>query len=806
MSPRHPLRDGNRSRRPPARPHAASRGAAASRTIASRTLSAVAAVAALLACGGAVDGRPLTAGRTHDADAAATDRALAAAVARDDAVRDAQVALAQGRPFVATRLLQPALRDSARRTPAVELLAARASAAWQGWTELRRAIAGATWLDSLFAGEGHELLARAALGERDDSLAVVHARAAVERAASDSARGVRLVLLARALDRLERLDPSAAAYENAARLLPAAGDWLRLRAAGVEPDSARRAGHYAAITSELARARVALSEAQARRRTGDTLGAARAFAALGDTATALALRLAVGGDTARPAIRRQLVDLVRRRAGTAQASAAATLLDDAWHDLTPEERLLVARALVRSGPAARAVRAYDAAFATGAGTTEDRLAYADALFATRNYELAARMYAQVPASHPRRGEAMYDRARAQLRAGSTSAARATLRQLIAERPRDVGPASRALVLLADLATDEGRDAAARSAFRDVVRDYPTSPVAPTAGFYAALIAFVDGDARTAAREWDEVVQRWPQSSEVSRARYWAGRAWAAAGNRDSAEARWRTVVRTDPRSYYATRSRERLGAPRWSPPANGGDVPRLPEVDAAARRIALLEHLGMDLEARLEREALVEYAVASLERAVAAGNALLELSHPSPAIRIGLRALTLGGDSTLAVFRLLYPVVHGGVLEAEASRHGLDPALVAALIRQESNFEPSALSGAGARGLMQLMPATGQAVARRLGYPVWDAALLYQPDVNVELGTAHLASLVRQREDVAHVLAAYNAGGTPVARWLRKRGAHDPEVFTERISYAETRDYVRVVLRNREMYAALYGW
>src|SRR5690606_22002242 len=287
--------------------------------------------------------------------------------------------------------------------------------------------------------------------------------------------------------------------------------------------------------------------------------AARAFASLGDSATALALQLAAGGDEVRPGIRVRLVGLVRQRMGTSQASAAAALLDGEYDDLTPEERLLVARAFVRSGPAARAVAAYDAAFATGAGTADDRLSYADALFATRRYELAARMYGQVPAGHARRGEAMYDQARSQLRAGQVGASRATLRRILSERPGDAVHASRALYLLADLATDEDRDAAARSAFRDVVREYPTSNLAPVAGFQAALIAYIDGEYRTAAREWDEVVSRWPRSSEVSRARYWAGRAHSAAGNADTARARWRAVAGSDPRSYYATRSRDRLG-------------------------------------------------------------------------------------------------------------------------------------------------------------------------------------------------------------------------------------------------------
>jgi soluble lytic murein transglycosylase len=108
---------------------------------------------------------------------------------------------------------------------------------------------------------------------------------------------------------------------------------------------------------------------------------------------------------------------------------------------------------------------------------------------------------------------------------------------------------------------------------------------------------------------------------------------------------------------------------------------------------------------------------------------------------------------------------------------------------------------------MQLLPSVGRSVARSLDFPVWGAALLYQPDVNVRLGTTHLAALVRQYDALPHVLAAYNAGGSRVTRWKTKRGvADDPELFAERIPYDETRDYVRIVERNRAIYGALYEW
>jgi soluble lytic murein transglycosylase len=107
---------------------------------------------------------------------------------------------------------------------------------------------------------------------------------------------------------------------------------------------------------------------------------------------------------------------------------------------------------------------------------------------------------------------------------------------------------------------------------------------------------------------------------------------------------------------------------------------------------------------------------------------------------------------------------------------------------------------------MQVMPNVGRAIARSRGYPLWDPALLFDPAANLELGTSHLAAALRQHPDLTRALAAYNAGDSRVRRWNRKAGVGDPEVFAERIPFDETRDYVRIVQRNVEMYRVLYDW
>ena len=122
----------------------------------------------------------------------------------------------------------------------------------------------------------------------------------------------------------------------------------------------------------------------------------------------------------------------------------------------------------------------------------------------------------------------------------------------------------------------------------------------------------------------------------------------------------------------------------------------------------------------------------------------------------------------------------------------------------EARKHPDAISRAGARGLMQVMPGTAREAAGQMRLD-WSDRLLAVPDANLHVGAAHFASLLRHfRGDPVPALAAYNAGLSPVERWRRVSGTRDPALFVERIPYAETRGYVRSVLRNWTIYRALY--
>jgi soluble lytic murein transglycosylase len=145
------------------------------------------------------------------------------------------------------------------------------------------------------------------------------------------------------------------------------------------------------------------------------------------------------------------------------------------------------------------------------------------------------------------------------------------------------------------------------------------------------------------------------------------------------------------------------------------------------------------------------------------------------------------------------------VLEATQYAH-LDPWLVLGIIRQESAFNARAVSRSDARGLMQLLPSTGREVYQRIGLETFRNDLLFDPQLNIRLGTQYLGRLAdTHRGNLILALAAYNAGPGRVQRWLQELSTADWDEFVERLPFEETRLYVKSVLRNYGVYQWLYG-
>ncbi|MGC1370764.1 MAG: lytic transglycosylase domain-containing protein, partial [Candidatus Sulfotelmatobacter sp.] len=162
-------------------------------------------------------------------------------------------------------------------------------------------------------------------------------------------------------------------------------------------------------------------------------------------------------------------------------------------------------------------------------------------------------------------------------------------------------------------------------------------------------------------------------------------------------------------------------------------------------------------------------------------------------------------DLPRAYWEALFPRPYWNDLKRYAAANGLDPYLVASLIRQESEFNPNAVSHANAVGLMQLLPKTGRNVARQVKLRRFNYGQLYTPAVNLELGTRYFRGMVDKFGSFEYALAAYNAGSDRVEEWLNDGKYRDPQEFVESIPFTETREYVQAILRNASVYKQLYG-
>jgi soluble lytic murein transglycosylase len=167
--------------------------------------------------------------------------------------------------------------------------------------------------------------------------------------------------------------------------------------------------------------------------------------------------------------------------------------------------------------------------------------------------------------------------------------------------------------------------------------------------------------------------------------------------------------------------------------------------------------------------------------------------------------LTAGQSLPTEILQVIFPLAHWDAIKRHSAARGLDPYLVAALIAQESTFDPEARSVANAWGLMQIVPATGRRLARTAGLRRFSTSMLTNPETNIRLGTLHFSRLVQQFGGTHYALASYNAGENRVVRWKAERPGIDEDEFIDDIPFPETQNYVKRILGTAEDYRLLYG-
>jgi soluble lytic murein transglycosylase len=345
----------------------------------------------------------------------------------------------------------------------------------------------------------------------------------------------------------------------------------------------------------------------------------------------------------------------------------------------------------------------------------------------------------------------------------------------------------------------------------VVTRYPSREVAAASLWHLGWLAWLAGDARGAAENWTRLTEPGVDRGYRVLALYWAARARAQQGDAEGAERFFTRVLAETPRTYYgvlaATRLPGRTPTGAKAPVALPVEPSRALAADPGWARFELLRRIGLVEEAVAELEDVAERASSDPVRLYAVSSAYVREERYHLALRIFRRSLiplAVTGDPALpqAFWETFYPFGWRSEVMEAAARSGLDPYLIAAVVREESSYYPRALSRAGARGLMQLMPETGLPMLPGKGAR---EEHLDDPVQNLRLGTRFLAALLREFRDPRVALAAYNAGPKRVRQWWSARRTDDVEAWVELIPYDETRHYVRRVMLAWDEYRRIYA-
>lgn len=393
-------------------------------------------------------------------------------------------------------------------------------------------------------------------------------------------------------------------------------------------------------------------------------------------------------------------------------------------------------------------------------------------------------------------------------------------------------AAEALFALARAATERGDLPHANAYYRQLGQTFPTYEPAQEHVWEVGWTQYQQRHYAAAERVWQDFTQYFPQAALLPQIFYWQGRIAQVQGNQELAVRLYQQIVRDYPTHYYCVQAREALramgiavtpviaAAPTVVAPA----TPQLLRLSmmSASGQPATPERFHVIRAQELQQLQMPQHAVEEIQA--------LTASLPStPAAHYFLAGLLADNQRYLEVFRLLnrtiavlspaeirglprefwlllYPRPFWEEVVQQANNTGLDPYLVLSIMRQESAFNPAAVSRAGARGLLQLMPATAREVATRLGLTKPTQEQLHEPQFNIVLGTDYFTTALRRfGGNTVLALAGYNAGPGRASRWRQQWPDLPMDELIEQIPIQETRLYVKFILRNLMLYELLYN-
>ena len=346
--------------------------------------------------------------------------------------------------------------------------------------------------------------------------------------------------------------------------------------------------------------------------------------------------------------------------------------------------------------------------------------------------------------------------------------------------------------------------------------FPSNKNGSAAHWRAGWLNYRLGNYKEASRIFEEQIKKFPGTPETASALYWRGRLYETQDHDTAkAAANYRTIVRVYQHFFYAQMARQRLTALGSTEVAASPDLEQIktpeiptlsesfPEDSPHLAKAKLLANAG--LNEYLAREIAADPDSGSWS-ALAEAQIYASYGEAYRALRALKRALPGAASASiesipLPYWRILFPEPYWSIIKAESAKNNVDPYLVASLIRQESEFNPSAISYANAWGLMQLLPSTGKTLARQEGLNHFQTFQLLDPETNIRLGTLYLRQTLDKFGGVPeYALAAYNAGDSRVVDWQSAGPYGGMDEFVESIPFTQTREYVQSILRNVEIY------
>ena len=359
------------------------------------------------------------------------------------------------------------------------------------------------------------------------------------------------------------------------------------------------------------------------------------------------------------------------------------------------------------------------------------------------------------------------------------------------------------------------DEAAAQVFKELYTKFPEGAHAERAAWKYGWWSYKTGEHAETIRVFESAAATFPRSNYRPSFLYWTARAHTKSGAAADGLARMRLVHTDYANSYYGRLAERRLRLAK-ALPAGERAVPaaqvtaEAPPALANEATIRLLLAIGLYDDAVSE----LRYAQRSSGTSPAIDATIAWAYHRKGELRRAItlmrraypQFLSIGGQQLPAeILQVIFPLTYWPSIQREAKARGLDPYLIAALIAQESTFDPKIRSAANAWGLMQVLPSTGRRIARQMGMRNFNTATLTNAEANLKIGTYYFSRLVKQFGGTHYALASYNAGENRVVRWKSERPGIEEDEFIDDIPFPETQNYVKRILGTAEDYRRLYG-